>query len=406
MKKFNVNCILFVFAAVFVLAGFSGRFCVNLLSGTGRLFSAVSRFDAAEVEKAEAAVDKVTTEDLGYHDLLMDIDSLRNNLLGTRVVVKDDTTVIKSDSGSLCERTRRLEDSEIEEVTAAVKDLQEVSEEYGAKFLYCAAPRKEIYEQFPANVNNLLGDNFGRFLSALEAADIPALSFQDVMQDNGLDPKDIYYYTDHHWKAYPGFLAASEICQELSSRYGFIYNEQYADINNYDRKLYPDWFLGSKGKKVGTWFTWHGADDFELITPAFETDMKEEQPVKNEVREGTFEETVLFMKNLEKDYYHKNPYVVCSGGDFRLQIMTNNLNKDGKKILLIRDSFASAVAPYLALQTAELHICDIRDYSYFVGDRLDLEQYIQDIRPDYVLVLYSGVGSVKGSHGKFDFLKQ
>ena len=58
-----------------------------------------------------------------------------------------------------------------------------------------------------------------------------------------------------------------------------------------------------KGKKVGTFFTWHGADDFELITPKFETSFIEEQPMKGEKREGSFEESLLFMENMRKDLY-------------------------------------------------------------------------------------------------------
>ena len=107
---------------------------------------------------------------------------------------------------------------------------------------------------------------------------------------------------------------------------------------------------------------------------------------------------------MEKDLYKKNTYAAYSGGDFRLQIMRNELNPDGKKILLIRDSFACAVAPFLALQTSELHICDMRNFEYFAGDKFYMDNYIREINPDYVLVLYSGVNPVGGSLGKYDFM--
>ena len=131
--------------------------------------------------------------------------------------------------------------------------------------------------------------------------------------------------------------------------------------------------------------------------------MREEQPFKKEVREGTFEETVLFMENMEKDYYHKNAYATYSGGDFRLQIMKNKLNPDGKKILVVRDSFACAVAPFLALHTSELHLCDVRSFKYFVGDKMNMGDYIRELRPDYVLVLYNSIVSMQYSDGKYNF---
>lgn len=131
--------------------------------------------------------------------------------------------------------------------------------------------------------------------------------------------------------------------------------------------------------------------------------MSEEQPFKNEKRNGKFEDTVLFLENMKKDSYGVNTYATYSGGDFRLQIMKNNLNPNGKKILLIRDSYACVVAPFLALQTSELHICDMRNYEYYVGNKLNAEEYIKQIKPDYVLVLYSGVFSIEKSSGRYDF---
>ena len=177
----------------------------------------------------------------------------------------------------------------------------------------------------------------------------------------------------------------------------------YTDIRSYTIKTYDKWFLGSLGKKVGAYFTWGGADDFELITPNFDTNLTESQPIKDIERNGSFEDTALYMENMKKDYFNINTYATYSGGDFRLQIMKNNLNQNGKKILMIRDSFACVVAPFLALQTSELHICDMRDYEYYVGEKLNAEDYIKQLKPDYVIVLYSGVSSIEDSDGKYDF---
>ena len=59
--------------------------------------------------------------------------------------------------------------------------------------------------------------------------------------------------------------------------------------------------------------------------------------------------------------------------------------------------------PFLSLQTKELSVCDMREADYVEGIRIDLKDYITKTKPDYVIVLYSGVGSVKEA-GKYDFL--
>jgi len=401
VKKFNLNSILFAFVMVFILVGLHGQCFVHLKGAAHDLLTAVRQGDARGVMDFRSAVDEISNEDLSYHSAMMDVDSLKNNLLGTRIVSKDGTTVVKADSGSLIDRVDPVSDEEIRKSVECLQALEAAAEENGAGFLYCAAPKKELYETAPPNAENAFPDNYDRLLQALDAAGIPTLDLSAALKESGVPDSEIFYYTDHHWTARSGFLAANAVCKRLSSLYGFPYNEEYADLGNYTVTTYPDWFLGSKGKTVGTYFTWRGADDFELITPNFETSLTEEQPFKDRTRQGAFEDTVLYLSNMKKDYYHISSYATYSGGDYRLQIMTNLLNPNGKKILLVRDSFACVVAPFLALQTGELHICDVRNNSSYVGEKLNLEEYIREIRPDCVIVLYSGVAGTGG--GKFNF---
>ena len=403
MRKFNANSIVALFAIVFILLGLGGTCIKRLGFASLELVSALGQGDTAAVLEYRSAVDDITGKGLSYHAMLMDIDSARNNLLGTRVIVKDDSTVIKAVSGKLMEQVERVDDEDIDDAVARIRELQAVAEEHGAGFLYCAAPRKELYEETPGNATNAFKDNYERFVMALRSAGIPLLDCSLVLEEPPLRPEDAFFITDHHWKPTVGFAVAGSICERLASLYGFSYDERLTDLSNYTVTTYPNWFLGSLGKKVGTYFTWQGADDFDLITPDFETAFIEEQPMKGEVRRGAFEDTVLDMANMEKDHYGLIPYATYCGGDYRLQIFTNLQKPDGKKILLVRDSYASVVAPFLALQASELHICDVRDYEYFVGDKLDLGAYISQIEPDYVIVLYSGVSGKDTAHGKYDF---
>ena len=317
------------------------------------------------------------------------------------MIQKDDTVVVKAESGSLIAEVDKLDKNQILQVVNVIQELQKVAEENGAEFLYCAAPKKEMYEKSPKNVENHAQHNYSQLLSLLTKAKVPYIDFAKILDKTDIPTAELFYYTDHHWRAYPGFVAANAISEELNLRYNFSYNMLYTDINNYQIEQYEDWFLGSRGKKTGIFFSGNGADDFELIIPKFETDMTEEQPYKKQIRKGKFEEAVLYMDNMRKDYYKTNAYVTYSGGDFRLQIMKNNLNPDGKKILMIRDSFACVVAPFLALQTSELHICDVRSGYDYVGDKLDAEEYIKQIEPDYVIVLYTGIGD--SSDSRYDF---
>ena len=392
MKKFNKNSLIFIFAVGFILVGIWGQFFDNLKANTTLMVSELFHGNIHSVFDFKAEIDKVSDSELSYHDSMMDLNSARENISGTRIIKKDDELIAKSSSSSLLVPTNHYIDTvEMAQMIKSIDKLKAVTEKNNAKFLYCAAPKKENYEEPPTNLMSYGKVNYDNFLFSLKQKGIPYIDFTSALSNNQISSDDIFFVTDHHWKPYSGLVAATSICKELNTLYGFGYNTDYTDINNYHIERNRDLFLGSYGKKVGTFFTWQGADDFELITPTFETNMTEEQPFKERVRNGDFEDTVLFMENMKKDYYNVNTYATYSGGDFRLQIMKNNLNPNGKKILLIRDSYACVVAPFLSLQTSELHICDMRNYDYYVGEKLNAEKYIKKLHPDYVIVLYSGV---------------
>lgn len=388
INKFNKNVFLFVFAAVFIIGGmFSIKNVRPLLGSAKYLFTG-----KYTVDEAKNTIELTTSDELLYHDTLIDINSLKENILNTHLIKKDDRWIAKNDDGFLgYTSSDTLDDSKINQITESIEQLKDISEENQAKFLYCQAPAKEYYYTFPQNAENRKLEDKKKLIKALRDKGVPYLDFMDSFEEEGISTNELFYRTDHHWKEYPGFIAYQSLCKELKSRYGFEYSQEYTDYSNYNVKEYPNSFLGSIGKKTGRYFTWQGLDDFRLITPKFETNLTEEQPIKGESRSGTFEESVLYMENLSGEVYKTNQYATYSGGDFRLQIMKNNLNPKGKKILLIRDSFACVVAPFLALQTNELHICDMRDMEGMIGDKMDMEDYIKEIEPDYVIVLYTQV---------------
>lgn len=405
MKKFNFNIILFVFAFLFIVLGFNNEYYMYFKSVVydGLQDIKANKSVMESIQTTKSKIERISEDKLRYHNTLMDIDSIRQNLLNTETIYKDDDVLIKSKEGMLsAPHEELLTEAELEKIASNFAELKDKSEANGAGFLYVAIPSKPDYLDFPLNVENFSAQNLDNFISVLDKNKIPVLDMRSVFSK--YDYKDLYFYTDHHWTPKAGFLTVESILNDLNARYGIEYNKEYCDINNYNVKTYKNYFLGSTGKKTGTYFTWHGADDFDLITPKFDTDFTEMQPIKDQIRKGKFEDTVLYMEHIkEKDFYGKSPYCVYSGGDFRLQIMKNNNNINGKKVLLIRDSYACVAAPFLALNMSEVHVTDLRDMNFFVGERINVYEYIEEIDPDIVMVLYNGVYSFEAAIGSYDF---
>ena len=122
-------------------------------------------------------------------------------------------------------------------------------------------------------------------------------------------------------------------------------------------------FLGSQGKRVGSLYA--GADDITLYTPKFDSELTYSCPAYGFTRIGPFETSVCFPERVARqDWFNGNPYTYYAGGDYPIATITNHKNPDGPRVVLLRDSFACALTPFLALSCSELTTIDLR---YFEG---------------------------------------
>lgn len=360
------------------------------------------------IEQPDIALDSfkynigyTTSSFLSYHDALIDINSVKERILGTRIVRKGNQDYVLSDSGSLIAIHSKEKTEDYQDAAFKVKQLQSVTEYYGGHFLYCAVPNKEVFEQTPVNCFDYSADNYLGFINALYAENICCLDFFPILSEFGAG--DNYFHTDHHWKPNAGFLAYKFICEKLFQQYGFDYHQAYCDISLYQTKIIPQCYLGSYGRKLGRFFG-GGLDDFELILPQFDTYLTLKQPYLSEERTGFFEESVLFLNKLSSGSIYQNvSYDVYGGGNDQFKIILNHKDQGNKKILLICDSFACLVYPFLSLQVSELHILDMRHFYNYVDEKISVESYIQEIKPDYVLCLYNGTG--KNGDSRFHFFE-
>ena len=387
------NVIVFIAFTFAVIIGLFGNCTISLVSN---FVDSLNEMKGGHIKNAISVIknaDNISAEKLFYHDNLIDINSLKNNITNSRYAPQNGNTVkCESDMLSMINQ-ERFDKSHLQSVANRVSELQKKSESIGADFIYLAVPEKGYYQTFPSNIRDYSKMNFNDYLDCLKENNVPVLSYVDEFKERNMDKEDIYYYTDTHWKTNVGLLAAQLACDSINQRYGIPFDQSKLNINNYNQKLYPDWFLGALGKKVGTYFTWKGADDFNLITPKFKTSLIEEKPYEDSVRKGSFEDTILYGEQIyEKDYYHHDPYSGYCGGNHRLQIFNNQLDNNGKTALFIRDSFSHVVTPYFALQFKELHLADTRGEDIELDyDKINWYEYMEKLKPDIVIMLYKGV---------------
>lgn len=178
-------------------------------------------------------------------------------------------------------------------------------------------------------------------------------------------PERLYYRTDHHWTtegAYRAYCLMMEELGQSSVPHDDFTVEQITD------------FYGTSYSKSGLWLTepdtlelWTDSD-IQAVTTVY--DANRADPV---TREGMF-----FREYLEDA--DKYP-VFLSGNHARVHIETNA--DSGKRLLVIKDSYAHALAPFLAEEYSTIDLIDLR---YF--KQQTISSWLEENPADEILLVY------------------
>lgn len=256
-------------------------------------------------------------------------------------------------------------------------------------------------KQLPANVNDYSNENANSFLDYLRKEDVTVLDLRENIARSNLNHYDMFYKTDHHWKAEAGLWAAGEITKFLSTLDDdFAVESSLLDPSNYGYEVHDNIFLGSAGKRVGEIYA--GMDDFTVITPVFETDLSFSRDNGEVVCEGCFSDVFIDRDVLySNNRLTSNTYSTYLGRSFsQIRILNQKTTSiSPKKILLIRDSFSDVLIPFISLGYAQVDALDLRS---FTGNLMD---YIDECSPDIVLVVYNPGAYENNNLVMFDFLE-
>lgn len=276
---------------------------------------------------------------------------------------------------------------EQQDMTPLGNNLIEFSQDLASlevPFLYVQAPYKEDYADsiLPQGVSSYANENADALLSQLQAANVTTYDLRPHISATR-ELIDAYYFrTDHHWNIDGAFLGFQLIAGKLDEMLpGPGLDLGYTDKTLWQRHLREDWFLGSRGKRVGICF--NGVDDYAWLTPTFPTQMRMAIESRGEVRSGDFAKAVLRPENVDKkDYFGINVYCNYIGGDYPLVRHSNSQAPNPQKILIIKDSYSLPVQAFLSTLFREVEVIDPRYYPNY-----DITRYIQNSPPDLVLML-------------------
>lgn len=187
--------------------------------------------------------------------------------------------------------------------------------------------------------------------------------------------RDAFYRTDHHWTTMGARLAF----QRLMSGMNLVRPIAAENLNGLSYQGLP--YTEVSGSFYGTTYSASGAGWVEpdsICTVIPEGGTKGNVTVTRYPEGAPIEGGLYYPEKLEV----KDKYAYFLGGNQPLCVIKNPDAASGK-LLVIRDSYADSLAPFLAEEFQEVHLFDLR------YNNLSLKQYVADNGIGQVLVLYS-----------------
>lgn len=174
--------------------------------------------------------------------------------------------------------------------------------------------------------------------------------------------ESVFYRTDHHWTTRGAYYAYRALCQQM----GITPKDEEA----FQIRQATDAFYGSLYSKSG--FRHLPPDRIDLYVSKEPNDIR-----VTYTDERRTAHSLYAPEHLDK----KDKYAVFLGGNHALLRITT-ARPGGKKLLIVKDSYANSLIPFLTEHFSELDVVDLRYYDE------PLAKLVQDRQYDDMLFLY------------------
>ncbi|MGY0691299.1 DHHW family protein [Virgibacillus sp. FSP13] len=190
-----------------------------------------------------------------------------------------------------------------------------------------------------------------------------------------MNEKNLYFYTDHHWKAKAAYYAYQEIVSEIKEN-----NKALSGPIPKDRFIWKESeakFLGSDARKTTASYV-EMPDTVTIARPDFEHENLEV------CYRGECDKDLYDFRYLKLQDKYTNRYKVYMSGDFPEGIIRNPNVNNNQRLLILKDSYANPMIQFLSRHFEETRVLDLRHY-----DKKSVYQYIDENNIDDVLFIHN-----------------
>lgn len=301
--------------------------------------------------------EKYVSDQFAYRDVWIGVKSDADRLMGK----KESNGVYLGDDGYLIQKFTAPAAGDLEDKVEAILAFGNATPGLHKYVMLVPTAVTLLEDKLPSYAQ--ASDELG-YLDQVRQALPSDIRFVDVFPALYAERKQpIFYKTDHHWTTRGAYSAYRELCRQMG-----ILPQEEDDF--YIRQVTNE-FYGSLYSKSG--FRRLQPDIIELYVPK-----KDHSYAVEYVEEQQISDSLYEMDNLNK----KDKYTVFLNGNHALiHIITGH--SEGKKLLVVKDSFANSLIPFLTEHYSEIYVVDLR---YYEEDLVKLVQ-VQDIHD--MLLLYN-----------------
>ena len=361
MRRFNrmLTITLLIFLAVFSLlpAFWPDR---SFSEAENRMLQQKPRltWDNLISGKFSIAAEKYLDDQFVFRDLWVSVKSAAELVLQK----KDNNGVYFGKDGYLLQKPAALNEELLAENIVCVNRFAE------------SIPARVYFLPAPSSVQ-ILHDRLPRFAEPRQKLEqlylireqlAPDIHFIDTAAALAAHKEEyIYYKTDHHWTSRGAYYAYREA--------GRVMGFRPLELNDFLIEQACDDFYGTLYAKSGHRFV--QPDAIELFEPKKKLSYRVKY-VQEKRTAGSF----YAIEHLQK----KDKYAVFLDGNHPLIRITAQ-NDTRRKLLVVKDSYANTLVPFLANHYEEIHMIDLRHYN------APLAPYIEQYGLSEILFLYNSL---------------
>ena len=224
---------------------------------------------------------------------------------------------------------------------------------------YCPEKARKCTNSQQATINNI---------HAHLRPDVKAVDIYTILGEHAAE--DIYLRTDHHWAPLGAYYAAYKFAK--------VAGVPFRDLKHYERKVVRNYVGSMYGyskdasiKNAPEEFVYYVPRGVQYTTTYINYTINSHYQVTGEQKP---QKSIYFFKYRDG---HSGAYCTFMGGDTKItQVRTST--KNGRRVMILKDSFGNAIPGYLFFSFEEIHVVDAR---YFTKNMIDYvrENKITDI---------------------------